>query len=134
MSLPWVILTRRYGGDVRSPSEKQLADAVAELYQETLPGMTEDYYAEHGAASLRFGYDQGPMFVLEVSRLREVRFEEWADQDYEQELASPRGLHQVSEVLALQLWRWLAQGEIDRVRSQRWEQPPHQSLPTDGGF
>src|SRR5262249_31700824 len=69
MSKPWVILTRRYGDDTRSPTATQLAEAVAELYQETLPGMSEGDYAEHGDASLRYGWDDGPMFVLAVNRL-----------------------------------------------------------------
>ena len=54
MSQPWVILSRRYGGDTRSPTVAQLAEAVAELYHETLPGMTEGDYTEHGAASFLF--------------------------------------------------------------------------------
>src|SRR5262249_45055584 len=49
-------------------------------------GMTAADYAEHGAASLRYGFDDGPMYVIEVDRLGRVRFEEWADQDYENEL------------------------------------------------
>jgi hypothetical protein len=121
MSQPWVILARRYGSDTRSPTVVQLAEAVAELYHETLPGMTEGDYAEHGAATLRYGYDDGPMYVLEVSRLREVTLEEWADQDYEQTLAPPRRMRDVSEDQALRLWSWLAQGQIDRVRSEPWE-------------
>ena len=121
MSQPWVILTRRYGGDTRSPTIAQLAEAVAELYQETLPGMTEGDYAEHGAASLRYSYDDGPMYVLEVNRLCEVTLGEWADQDYEQELGPPRTMREVSEDQALRLWSWLAEGQIDRVRSQPWE-------------
>jgi len=121
MSQPWVILARRYGGDTRSPTVAQLAEAIAELYHETLPGMTEGDYAEHGAASLRYGYDDGPMYVLEVNRLREVTLEEWADQDYEQELGPPRRMREVSEGQALQLWSWLAEGQIDRVRLQPWE-------------
>jgi hypothetical protein len=121
MSDPWVILTRRYGDDIRSPSAAQLAEAVAELYQEALPGMTEGDYAEHGAASLRYGYDDGPMYVLEVSRLGDVRLEEWADQDFEQELAPPRTMHEVPEEQALQLWSWLAEGQTNRVRSQPWQ-------------
>jgi hypothetical protein len=116
-----VILARRYGSDTRSPTVVQLAEAVAELYHETLPGMTEGDYAEHGAATLRYGYDDGPMYVLEVSRLREVTLEEWADQDYEQTLAPPRRMRDVSEDQALRLWSWLAQGQIDRVRSEPWE-------------
>ena len=121
MSKPWVILTRRYGGDTRNPTVAQLAEAVAELYQETLPGMTEGDYAEHGAASLRCGYDDGPMYILEISRLREVRLEEWADQDFEQELAPPRTMNDVPEDQALRFCSWLAEGQIDQVRSQVWD-------------
>lgn len=120
MSDPWVILTRRYGGDTRSPSAVHLAEAIAELYHETLPGMTEDDYAEHGAASLRCGSADGPMYVLEVSRLGDVRLEEWSDQDYAQELAPARTIREVPQEQALQLWGWLAQGQVDRVRSQLW--------------
>lgn len=120
MSEPWAILTRRYGEDIRSPTVAQLAVAVAELYHETLPGMTEGDYAEHGAASLRCGFDDGPMYILEVNRLREVRLEEWADQDFEKELAPPRTMHDVQEDEALLLWGWLAEGRIDQVRSQPW--------------
>ena len=121
MSKPWVILTRRYGDDTRSPTATQLAEAVAELYQETLPGMSEGDYAEHGDASLRYGWDDGPMFVLAVNRLHEVTFEEWCDQDFEKELASPRQMRGVPENHALELWFWLAQGEIDHVRNAEWE-------------
>ena len=121
MSQPWVILSRRYGGDTRSPTVAQLAEAIAELYHETLPSMTEGDYAEHGAASLRFGHDDGPMYVLEVSRFREITLEEWADQDYEQELVPPRRMHEVPKDQALRLWSWLAEGQIERVRSQPWE-------------
>jgi hypothetical protein len=110
MSQPWVILTRRYGGDTRNPTVAQLTEAVAELYHEALPGMTEGDYAEHGAGSLRYGYDDGPMYVVEVNRLGEVTLEEWGDQDYEQVLAPPRRRREVSEDQALRLWTWLAEG------------------------
>ena len=121
MSKPWVILARRYGGDTRNPTVAQLSEAVAELYHETLPGMNEGDYAEHGAASLRCGYDDGPMYVLEINRIREITLEEWADQDYEEELAPPRRMREVPEDQALRLWSWLAEGRIDRIRSQPWE-------------
>jgi hypothetical protein len=121
MSEPWVILTRRYGSDTESPTVTQLAEAIAELYHENLPGMTEGDYIEHGVAFLRFGFDDGPMYVLEVNRLCQVRFEEWADQDFEKELAPPVKMLYVPEGQALQLWNWLTEGQIDRVRSQPWE-------------
>jgi hypothetical protein len=121
MSQSWVILTRRYGGDIRGPTAVRLAEAIAQLYHETLPGMTEGDYAEHGAAALRYGHDDGPMYVQEANRLGDVRFEEWADQDFEQELAPPRTMREVPEVEALRLFCWLADGQIHRVRSQSWE-------------
>jgi hypothetical protein len=121
MNEPWVILTRRYGNDTRNPTPSQLAEAIAELYHETLPDMTESDYAEHRSASLRYGCDDGPMFVLEVSRLHQVTLEEWADQDYGQQLAPPRRMQGISEERALRLWTSLAQGDIERVRSEPWE-------------
>lgn len=121
MSEPWLILTRRYGGDTRSPSAAQLAEAIAELYHESSPDMTEADHTEHGVASLRYGYDDGPMHVLEVNRIHELTLEEWADQEYEQALAPPRRLCGVPEDQALLLWSWLAEGQIERVRSQPWE-------------
>jgi hypothetical protein len=121
MGQPWVILERRYGDGTRSPNVAQLTEAIVELYHETLPGMTEGGYAEHGAASLRYGYDDGPMYVLEVNRLGEVTLEEWADQDYERALSPPRRMREVPEDQAIQLWTWLAEGLLDRIRSQPWE-------------
>lgn len=120
MDEPWVILTRRYGGEVRNPTAEELARAIEELYVENLPGMTEVDYEEHGAASLRYGFDDGPMYVLEVSRGGVVALEEWADQDYQTPLSPPRLMASVPPARALELWRWLAKGAIDRVRCQHW--------------
>jgi hypothetical protein len=120
MTQPLIVLLHRYGEETRSPTLAQLAQAVAELYHEALPGMRAGDYAEHGAASLRYGYDGGPMYVLEITRLQEVIFEEWADQDYERELVPPRKMRVVPEEMALQLWTWLTEGAVDRVHSQPW--------------
>ncbi len=121
MNEPWVILTRRYGDEVPSPTAAQLIEAIAELYHETHPDINEDDCEEHGAASLRCGYDDGPMYVVEVSRVGGVVFEEWADQDYEEELAPPRELHDVSESEAIRLWNLLATGQLEQLRSQDWQ-------------
>ena len=133
MSTPWVILSWRYGADTRNPTPSQLTEAIAELYHETLLGMQEGCYAEHGAASLRYGFDEGPMFVLEVNRLHEVIFEVWADQDYEQELGPSRLLKSVPEDHALLLWSWIARGEIVRVRLQPWDADPSPPAPLPSG-
>ena len=69
---PWTILTRRYGGDVRDPSPADLAAAIHELYHEDLAGMTSADYEEHGSATLRYGFDEGPMFLVTVTRAAKV--------------------------------------------------------------
>jgi hypothetical protein len=120
MDEPWVILTRRYGGDVRGPTAEELARAIEELYVEDLPGMTEADYEEHGAAFLRYGFDDGPMYLLEVSRGGMVTLEEWADQNYQTPLSPPRLMASVPPRRALELWRWLAEGAIDKVHRQPW--------------
>jgi hypothetical protein len=116
----WLILSRRYGGEERDPSGETLADALRELFVEDLPGMTDTDYAEHGAASLRYGFDDGPMFAVEVDRRGRARFEEWADQDYERELSAPRTARVRSLDEALQLWTLLATGDVDALRRWRW--------------
>ena len=121
MSQPWFVLTKRYGEDVGSPNSHQLAEAVAELYHENLPGMTKADYEEHGSGHLRFGSDDGSMFVVEIVRTGIVVLEEWADQDFEKRLCPARKMKGVSEKDALQLWVWLAEGAIDKVRSQAWQ-------------
>jgi len=118
--LGWLILTRRYGGDERDPSVDLLATAVRELFVEDLPGMTEADYAEHGAASLRCGFDEGPMFVLELDRLRTARFEEWADQGFEHELVPARTGALKSQDEALHLFGLLASGDLEALRRWHW--------------
>jgi hypothetical protein len=121
MPTPWLILTKRYGGDIRQPTDAQLGDAVDELYVEALPGMTENDYREHGGAFLRRGFDDGPMFVITISRHGQVSFEEWEDQDFEKELCPARTMSSVPRELALNLMKWLVEGRIDLIRNQPWE-------------
>jgi hypothetical protein len=117
MTEPWLYLLHRYGNETSSPTTADLAETIREIYHEDLPGMTEGDYEEHGAASLRFGYDEGPMFVLEFTRGGIARFEEWADQDYETEICPPKELSSLSENTSLELWVALAQGDISKVRA-----------------
>jgi hypothetical protein len=61
MSNPWCFLLRRYGQETGAPTRDEISEAINELYEEDLPDMTERDYEEHGSASLRYGYDEGPM-------------------------------------------------------------------------
>lgn len=115
MNEPWLYLQKRYGESVASPDDADFADAANELFDESLPGMTEADYSEHGAAHLRLGYDDGPMYVIEVTRLGEAILEEWADQDYENEICPPRSLR-VTAQKALTLWKMLKENRIEDLR------------------
>ena len=84
MTQAWFILTRADGRDICAPSPAQLADALAEVYR----GATPD--GNPAAVVLRFGYDDGLMYQVEVASGGEVTFEEWSDRDCEIALASPR--------------------------------------------
>ena len=116
MKTSWLILTSRYGKDTVSPSAEDLREGVCESFEEYLPGMTEADFREHGSAHLRYGFDEGPMFILEISRNGSICFEQWADQDFEQEL-SPGVSRSVSKSLALELFSLLAAGDIDQLKA-----------------
>jgi hypothetical protein len=120
MKQAWVILTKRCGTDVRAPTEKQLADALNELYVDHTHGATSDGDDEHESASLRFGYDDGLMYVVEIMSSGTVTFEEWADQDFEVELAPPKRMLSVPKAQALELWLWLWHRQVSKIRSQPW--------------
>lgn len=116
MGNPWCYLLRRYGEENRMPTRDELAAAIKELYEENLPGMTEGDYEEHGAGSLRYGFDEGPMYILEITSHGTARLEEWADQDYEMKLCPMREVKALPQEKAVLLWEHLAVGEIEAVR------------------
>ena len=120
MKQAWIILTTRNGEDIRSPTEKQLADALNELYVDHShePGREDEF--ENGSASLRFGYDDGLMYVIEVMCSGTVTFEEWSDQDYEIELAPPQKMRDVTKTNAMELWQLLFHRQVAKIRSQPW--------------
>ena len=118
MTQAWVVLTRPDGRGVPAPSEDQMAAALAEVYS----GKALAPDGGPGSAVLRFGYDDGLMYAMEVSSGGQVRFEEWSDRDCEIALASPRHMSALKQDDALQLWRWLAQRQVAKIRSQDWRE------------
>ncbi|NRR28636.1 hypothetical protein HSX11_00245 [Oxalobacteraceae bacterium] len=116
MTQAWVELTRPDGRQQASPSEAQLAAALAEVYG----GTTQAPDGALASAVLRFGYDDGLMYEIEVAHGGDIRFEEWSDRDCEIALASPRRMASLAEPDALQLWKWLAQRQVAKIRSQPW--------------
>ena len=111
MAHAWVVLTTLDGRDTPAPTDAQLAAALAEVYAAP---------ARDASAALRVGYDDGLMYVAEVGTGGELRFEEWSDRDCEMALAPPRRMRAGPEQ-ALQLWRWLAQRQVSRIREMSWD-------------
>jgi hypothetical protein len=111
------MLTGPDGRDVQAPTEAQLAAALSEIYE------GDGAAGPDGApptAVLRFGYDDGLMYLMEVGRGGAIRFEEWSDRDCEIALASPRRMSACKED-ALQLWKWLALRQVAKIRDQDWQ-------------
>jgi len=108
----WCILTTRMGTDVREPTDAELKDALAEVFS------TVD--VEHPNAWLRIGLSDGTMFVLDVYRGGTIIFNQWADSDFEEELAPPSKLAEVPVEDALRLWRSLLRGDVGAVRAEPW--------------
>jgi hypothetical protein len=116
MTQAWLVLTRPDGRDVSAPSEMQLAAALADVYS----GKLASAEGGPGSAVLRFGYDDGLMYEMEVFSGGAVRFAEWSDRDCEIALATPRTMSALAQADALQLWRLMAQRQVAKIRSQPW--------------
>ncbi|KJV32493.1 hypothetical protein [Luteibacter yeojuensis] len=94
-----------------SPTAQHIDAALDELFD---PRDDDD---EHGDASLRHGYDDGPMHVVDITRTGRATFSQWADQDYEVELAPPLD-RIVDRAQARAIWLLLAKGAVDEVRAR----------------
>jgi hypothetical protein len=99
------------------PSDSHLALAADEIFNESIEGMTEADYAGHPTAWLRYGFDEGPMFVIEVSRDRTVTLSRYADQDDIDPSVEYQMTNMPQERLAT-LWNWLARGEMEKIRAE----------------
>ena len=115
MTQAWVILTSADGRDIAAPTETELAATLADIYARRKRS-GED---EPATAALRFGYDDGLMYVAEVSSTGEISFEEWSDRDCELALARPRRMN-ANQSEALQLWCWLARRQVAKIRELAW--------------
>ncbi|MGY4827300.1 hypothetical protein ACVNIS_01830 [Sphaerotilaceae bacterium SBD11-9] len=116
MEEPWFILSKRYGGDIREPSVEEMRAALSEVYVETHPNLTQADYEEHPSAFVRYGTDSGPMYVLYIGRTKTATFEQWADQDFGDELAEPLSIEDVSLEAAIAMCSQLQKGQVDALR------------------
>jgi hypothetical protein len=105
----WCVLTRRYGADVRQPTEEQLRSSVDELYNKR----PDDH--EHVTITMRFGVDDGSMYVIEAGVSKLVTFSMFADHDFEQQVGETRA-ESVDELTLIQLLFLLSKGDLVRIR------------------
>lgn len=126
MTQAWLTLTSVDGRDIAAPTEAQLAAVLAELYAPPGKGRAKGKgksapasSREPASAALRFGYDDGLMYVIEVSSGGDIRFEEWSDRDCELALAPPRRMS-ADLTQAQQLWALMARRQVSRIRELDW--------------
>lgn len=116
MTQAWVTLTSVDGRDIPAPTEQQLAAALAELFGKRKKC---DPAPEPQSAALRFGYDDGLMYVAEISSTGDILFEEWSDRDCELALAAPRRM-KAGPAQAQQLWAMMSKRQVSRIRELDW--------------
>lgn len=117
----WLIITTRFGSNIRDPSDDDLQSSLRDVYVEDDLSLTEADYAEHPNSWLKLGYQGGPLYVLDVYRKGTVRFQQWADTDYRKELAPPLKLEKVPFEKALALWGLLRDENIKGLLSESWQ-------------
>ncbi|MDH4611358.1 hypothetical protein [Pseudomonas sp. BN102] len=100
------------GEDIPSPTDEQL--------QATLKDVFSSSDGEHPNAWLCLGQDAGPMFILDIYSSGLVVFGQWADPDYEEELAPESRLNGVSFEVASMLWQALRSGDLATIQKQPW--------------
>ncbi len=121
MSLPpppprtWALLVDASGAHILDPSEEQRAAVLRELFHPA-PG------GEPVECSLEYGQDGAPVYHVSFTERREARLEEWVTDGAETELKLVREASDVSDLEALLLWRRLAAGDVETVRTWRWRE------------
>jgi hypothetical protein len=112
-------LTTRFGKTIASPDDVDLRRALEELFNEKVPGLTEDDYAEHPSAWLTYVTGSGAAYVLDVYRKGRVVFATYTDRD-DPEPVEEYEIDRIAPEEIEELWTWLCDGDVDRVRALRW--------------
>lgn len=113
MSQVWFSLTGPDGREHRAPTEQLMSRVLADVFDGSKPG------EEPRSAALRFGYDDGLMYVAEVRQDGLLRFEEWSDRDCEIALAGPRRMA-ATRSDAEELWAMLTRRQVSKIRELAW--------------
>ena len=110
-------LTFRYGSEIESPSLADMRAALAEVFHENHPDLTEGDYVEHPNSWLEYGFQNGDdwtVITVDVYRTGLALYSHLADQDDDEPRADHR-LQNVTEDRALELFQLLANRDIDNL-------------------
>jgi hypothetical protein len=116
----FLLLSRRFGGDMTNPTEDDLEAALREVFEMAEPGLAGAEDGKSQGAFLQFGPDTGPIFVLYAHRKGELVLEQWVDAKFEREAAAPMGLSGVGFDYARRLWKMACDGNISGLRMEPW--------------
>src|SRR5262249_21833578 len=116
MSTPWFHLTTRIGESIISPSVADMRGALEELFQGELHGFDRGDDEEHLNTWLTYGFDDGPLYDVDVYSSGKVILSKYRDADYN-DLEEELTLLGVTQTRVEELWQWLASGQVERVRS-----------------
>lgn len=116
-------LTSRYGHGTSSPSERDLKDALKELYLENHPSLVDADYEEHPNTWLTYGYENGKkwtVYTLDIYRDGMVLFSKMDDQDDDVPELEKRMIN-VNQDKAFQLWKMLSNGDVEMLMNEQWD-------------
>lgn len=102
----WVNLTGYYGKEIQNPSDNDLKDALSELF-----GSRDE---EHPDAWIECGSQDGPLYCLSIYSSGYALFTKYSDVDMTEELENKK-IENVNENTAYELWKFLIDGEIDKI-------------------
>jgi hypothetical protein len=101
----WIVLTKRFGEDVSSPTPKEFESALQELV------LTDD---EHPNTWLRVEDSEGKMHLLDAYSSNKISYSIYADQD-DTEAERSYTLRTCTIDEAFRLWTFLAEGDFKKV-------------------
>ena len=114
------VLVTRFGSEIASPSGADLHRALDEVLIEKTPGMTEADYAEYPSSWLTLTFESGTKYQIDVYRKGRVVFSSYAYAS-DVEPGEEYVLAKLPPEEIRELWVWLCDGDIERVRSLPWQ-------------
>ena len=114
------VLTTRFGSEIASPNEADLQRALDEVLIEKTPGMTEADYAEYPSSWLTLTFESGTKYQVDVYRKGRVLFSSYADES-DVDPGEEYVLAKLPAEEIRELWDWLCDGDVERVRSLPWQ-------------